>query len=307
MGPRVRIAVSACFVVAGLILGGIGGAIALADPEPDPGDAQDPQSDTSVDDGRDGSPVDGQASQQEQPTDNPRTSDKPPRPSSSKEDPPPSSSREDPPPSSSSDKPTPSSSSDKPTPSSSSETSPRPPTTDGGDSDFGGFEVPRGLPDPPPAMQLPPPREVQPAVPGEPGVGGTVPVGVGAAAAVPSVLSTLPVVVLPTVVLNGGGAAPAGPAGLPPLPAGPRVGTAEPPAALEPFPASVGDNVVVAASYRLGYAEYLRTAGMSQLVGLALPGVAGMLVMTGAGGVIGYRQAKAGHVVRTGRAARFVS
>ena len=46
---------------------------------------------------------------------------------------------------------------------------------------------------------------------------------------------------------------------------------------------------------------------MSQIVALALPGVAGMLVMTGAGGLIGYRQAKAGHVVRTGRAARFVN
>ena len=46
---------------------------------------------------------------------------------------------------------------------------------------------------------------------------------------------------------------------------------------------------------------------MSQVAALAVPGVAGILVLTGAGGFVGYRQAKAGHAVRTGRTARFVN
>jgi len=46
---------------------------------------------------------------------------------------------------------------------------------------------------------------------------------------------------------------------------------------------------------------------MSQLVALAAPGLAGMLVLTGAGGLMGYRQAKAGHALRTGGGARFVN
>ena len=46
---------------------------------------------------------------------------------------------------------------------------------------------------------------------------------------------------------------------------------------------------------------------MSQVAALAAPGLAGMLVLTGAGGLLGYRQAKAGHAVRTGGTARFVN
>jgi len=131
--------------------------------------------------------------------------------------------------------------------------------------------------------------------------------GLGAAAAqLPLAPITLPVIVAPAAGI-GGGAAPAAPA-RPSLPEPPRAVTAEPPAGLKTLPAGVGSNVAVpASSYRIGYAEYLRTAGMSQLAALAVPGVAGMLVLTGAGGLVGYRQAKAGHAVRTGGAARFVN
>jgi hypothetical protein len=51
----------------------------------------------------------------------------------------------------------------------------------------------------------------------------------------------------------------------------------------------------------------LRSAGLSQVAALAVPGVAGMLVLTGAGGLVGYRQAKAGHAVHTTGTARFVN
>ncbi len=59
-------------------------------------------------------------------------------------------------------------------------------------------------------------------------------------------------------------------------------------------------------SYRIGYTEYLRTAGLPQVAALAVPGLVGIMVLTGAGGLVGYRQAKAGHAVRVGGTARFM-
>ena len=59
-------------------------------------------------------------------------------------------------------------------------------------------------------------------------------------------------------------------------------------------------------SYRIGYTEYLRTAGLPQVAALAVPGLAGIMVLTGAGGLVGYRQAKAGHAVRVSGSARFI-
>ena len=92
-----------------------------------------------------------------------------------------------------------------------------------------------------------------------------------------------------------------------PPPAAPRAVTAEPPAGRVPPPANVGSNVAVPnSSYRIGYTEYLRTAGLPQVAALAVPGLAGILVLTGAGGLVGYRQAKAGHAVRVGGTARFM-
>jgi hypothetical protein len=62
----------------------------------------------------------------------------------------------------------------------------------------------------------------------------------------------------------------------------------------------------VPASYRAGYGEYLRTAGVAQMAAVAVPGVMGILALTGAGGLLGYRQARAGRTVRAGGSARFV-
>jgi len=150
-------------------------------------------------------------------------------------------------------------------------------------------------------MQLPP--ELMPPAT-EPSAIGAVP-GVGAAALeLPIPPITLPVIVAPVIGLGGGGGSPGAPA----LPVAPRGVAAEPPAGREPLPANAGSNVAVpAASYRIGYTEYLRSAGLSQVAALAVPGVAGMLVLTGAGGLVGYRQAKAGHAVHTSGTARFVN
>ena len=151
----------------------------------------------------------------------------------------------------------------------------------------------------PPALPTPPAQ----APPTEPSAIDVVP-GIGAAAAqLPALPITLPLVVAPL----GGGGDGTGPAE-PSLPGTPRGGAAQPPAGREPLPASAGSNVTVPpSSYRLGYTDYLRNAGLSQVAALAVPGVAGMLVLTGAGGLLGYRQAKAGHAVHTSGTARFVN
>jgi hypothetical protein len=148
----------------------------------------------------------------------------------------------------------------------------------------------------PPEMQLPPAASEPPAISSVPDVG-------AAPVELPIPPITLPVIIAPPAGLGAGGA-PAGPA----LPAAPRAVSAEPPAGREPLPANAGSNAAVPpATYRIGYADYLRNAGLSQVAALAVPGVAGMLVLTGAGGLVGYRQAKAGRAVHTSATARFVN
>lgn len=57
---------------------------------------------------------------------------------------------------------------------------------------------------------------------------------------------------------------------------------------------------------RMGYPDDLRTAGTAAIAAQALPGLAAILGMTALGGVVGYRQARAGYVLRTAGAARFL-
>ena len=180
----------------------------------------------------------------------------------------------------------------------------QPPEPGGGDGGGSAPEVPSGRPGMPPQMQLPPELMPPATEPVGPSVVYVAP-GVGIAAAellIPPI--TLPIIVTPITGLGGGGGSP----GSPVLSGTPRGVTAEPPAGREPLPANVGSNVAVpASSYRTGYTDYLRSAGLSQLAALAVPGVAGMLVLTGAGGLVGYRQAKAGRAVHTSGTARFVN
>jgi hypothetical protein len=59
-------------------------------------------------------------------------------------------------------------------------------------------------------------------------------------------------------------------------------------------------------SFRAGYGPYLRNAGIGQVAAVAVPGVTGILILTGAGGLLGYRQARAGRAMRANGMARFM-
>ena len=185
--------------------------------------------------------------------------------------------------------------------------SPRAPQSSGGG---GGaiVQLPRYKPPSVPDMQLP--GELQPSQPG--GAGPAVlDAGAGAVAAPAGVAApiALPVIVVPPPLGLGAGPGGAGSAGASagPPQAIPRAVTAEPPAGRVPLPANVGSNAPASnASYRIGYTEYLRTAGLPQVAALAVPGLVGIMVLTGAGGLVGYRQAKAGHAVRVADTARFM-
>lgn len=58
---------------------------------------------------------------------------------------------------------------------------------------------------------------------------------------------------------------------------------------------------------RAGYPGYLQNASPAQVAALALTGAAGLAALAGAGGFVGYRQAKAGFALRAAGTARFLS
>lgn len=136
-------------------------------------------------------------------------------------------------------------------------------------------------------------RSAPPKAPTAPGP------AIAAAPAVPA--APAPVAAPPAPVI----AAPAPvapPAGVPAAPSAPIMPAprSEPPAAQ---PLSVP---AVPESFRLGYADYLRTASTSDLLFAVLPGLAGMLLMTAAGGAVGVRQARAAQTLPSPQIARFL-
>lgn len=89
-----------------------------------------------------------------------------------------------------------------------------------------------------------------------------------------------------------------------PPPAVPLAGGITPPAAPVPQRPSAG---APPPEGRLGYPAYLRNADFAQVAAVALPGLAAILGVTALGGFLGYRQAKAGFVLRAAGTARFLS
>lgn len=78
----------------------------------------------------------------------------------------------------------------------------------------------------------------------------------------------------------------------------------EPPQA--PNPADTTRALSDPVAFRAGYSDYLRNAGMAQITAIAVPGAAAILIFTVGGGFIGYRQARAGHVIRAEGMSRFL-
>jgi hypothetical protein len=328
VATRIRIAAAACLVVSGLFVSGVGAAVALADPEAaqsdDTGDAPAdptgvdtppppseeptatataPKPTSQVGDGRGGSPRDGVET-----TRTPEASSKQSTPSA--------------------------------TPSSQSAATPT--TTPGSTLPLDESQPPGDADDPeehpgwqwwpwcwptPRGPGLPPgtgtgsgtgggggggvPRSpALPVVPADP----TVDVVTGlatAAAQLPLVPLALPAIVAPLGAGAGGGSGVGGP-GVAPGPSAPRSsggvpGAAPPPRAREQNrPAFSAGNGTMPATYRAGYGQYLRTAGLGEMAAVAVPGVTGILVLTLAGGVLGFRQARSGHAVRANGTARFI-
>ena len=332
VGSRVRIAAAACLVSSGLFVGGVGGALAFADPAqndgahqrtgedngergPDRGRPRDQKPDNQKQDGQkpdDGKPDDQKPDGRGEADDGERGDGEDGEDVSTPADPDPTKTTEVPPPREEE----PGECEEKgdddcgsgppwwpfPWPWPWDPGPGEPPGPGGGGGGGGAIELPSGIPQLPPPMQLP--AELlpltEPAEPAEPFNAAP-----GAATELPLEPISLPMIVAPPAVLGGGGP-PAAPRE--PLPAPPRGSGAESPAGRQPRPADMGSNVTMPpASYRVGYTDYLRTAGIPQVVALAGAGVAGMLVLTGAGGLVGYRQAKAGHAVRTGAPARFMN
>ena len=92
---------------------------------------------------------------------------------------------------------------------------------------------------------------------------------------------------------------PGPPAQAPPPPAVPP--SAPAPAAVEPQPAAAQGNPI-----RLGYPAYLQSASIAEITALAILGSAGLVALAGAGGFVGYRQAKTGFALRAAGTARFL-
>ena len=322
MAPRVRAAASACLVASGLLMSGLGGAIALADPGQGRSDDRKGSDDRTGDDSigdivrrafgmDDGSGE--KASEPRKPPDTRWGNGRGPWHGPGEQEP----TKTDTSPTKTDTSPT---KTTTPCPPTTKPTEPtEPPGEPGPSPQFpqsggggGGAveQLPRYKPPSVPDMQLP--GERQPAQPGVPGGTAALEAGAGVVGAVAPVGAAvpiaLPVIVAPPLGLGiGGGGGGAG--------AGPRTGPApdvksiiaQPPAGRSSPPANVGSNAAVPnASYRIGYTEYLRTAGLPQVAALAVPGLVGIMVLTGAGGLLGYRQAKAGHAVRVGGSARFM-
>lgn len=80
-------------------------------------------------------------------------------------------------------------------------------------------------------------------------------------------------------------------------------GTKQPEAVTKPIQQFVAAETIAP---RTGYTDYLRLTKTSEIAAVAIPGAAGIAMMTFVGAALGYRQAKAGHTVRASAAARFL-
>jgi hypothetical protein len=121
-------------------------------------------------------------------------------------------------------------------------------------------------------------------------------------------------VVVPPVIAAPLVAPVAPPEGLPsvpgPAPAAPMPPViSQPPAGqpgIQPLPTVAVNVPGVPETFRVGYPDVLRTADLEALIIATVPGVSGMVALTAAGAMLGYRQARAAQAVRATAIARFM-
>ncbi|MFG1934898.1 hypothetical protein ACGFK1_30300 [Mycobacterium sp. NPDC048908] len=166
-------------------------------------------------------------------------------------------------------------------------------------------------PAPAPAPSFKMRGEEAPPVVDSSGGGGVDPLAVGVAAEPPVLQAPLVIAPLPVPLPPApppfapvGAGANAPPASVAPAEVPVPVLRGSPPPAPEPVASPV--TPMSAAPTRLGYQRELRGSRQAELTMLALPGVAGLLLLTMSGGVIGYRQANSARMLCTQRAARFL-
>lgn len=98
-----------------------------------------------------------------------------------------------------------------------------------------------------------------------------------------------------------------GVAATPSAPAASAASTALPPAsAAPPAPARQPEPLAAPPNPSRGGLPALPPADLGRIAALALPGLAGIAALTALGGFLGYRQAKAGYVLRAAGTARFL-
>ena len=132
------------------------------------------------------------------------------------------------------------------------------------------------------------------------------PASVPAAPVAPAPVIVPPVVPPPPVVVPLAPAPAPSPLAPAPSPAAPPSPVIQQPRTHQPALADSLSPQAIPESFRVGYADYLRAADVTYLLAVALPGVAGILAFTAAGGVVGYRQARAAQALPPAGIARFL-
>lgn len=125
--------------------------------------------------------------------------------------------------------------------------------------------------------------------------------------AAPAPVVVPPVIEAPVAPVPSAGALP--PVYEPPAAAVPPV-TPQPhgqPGSGHAVPTSAVNAPGPSASFRVGYADVLRTADVEGLILAAVPGISGMVALTAFGGLLGYRQARAAQSIRSSAIARFMN
>ena len=105
-------------------------------------------------------------------------------------------------------------------------------------------------------------------------------------------------------------ALPSGPAPFRPAPLAPIPPPAAPlklgPRPAAPVPQPAESPAARPESNRAGYPAYLRDADLAEVAAVAVPGLVGIFGLTAIGGYLGFRQARAGYILRAAGTARFL-